>query len=373
MTRPEERVIELAHEVGFDLAGLAPLEPPPDAGRFEAWLDAGHHAGLDYLARNRERIVDPRGLSQHRPATLLVLGLGHSRAAIELSDGTRIARYAGGRDYHNLIGKLQKRLRRRLQEEGLIEGHARAVVDAGPLLERSHARVAGLGFASKAANLLNPRFGPWFFLAELVLPLELEPTPAPPAGSCGTCTACLDACPTGALLEAGVLDADRCISFHTIENRGPVPEAIEASSGAWAFGCDICSEVCPWGKDAPDLALRFGSHAALEGGSAAGWMGHREDGAWRAEFEGSALRRPGRAAFLRNAAAILANQPSDAGRVALEGALEADTSPLVRSAAARALGRAHRGDAGVRGALEAALAREIDAQVQHSLTDALGG
>lgn len=374
MPRVEEQVIELALEAGFDLAGLAPLEPPPDAARFEAWLDAGHHAGLDYLERNRGRISDPRSLVPSGRATLLVLGLGHARGAVELEDGTRIARYAAGRDYHNLVGKQLKRLRRRLQEEGLIGEHARAIVDAGPLLERSHAAQAGLGFASKAANLLNPRFGPWLFLAELVLPVELEATPAAgadSAASCGTCTACLDACPTQALLEPGVLDANRCISFHTIENRGPVPAEIEEQSGPWAFGCDVCSEVCPWGRDAPDLAQRFGTHTVLEGASAAGWMAQREDEAWRADFEGSPLRRPGRAAFLRNTATVLSNRPSEVGRDALLEALARDASALVRSAAGRALGRAHGADAGVRLALELALAREHDDDARATLRAAL--
>lgn len=367
MASTEERVLELALEVGFDLAGLTPLAPPRDAGRFEAWLDAGRHAGLDYLERNRARIVDPRGLTPGGTGTLLVLGLGHSREAVELDDGTRIARYAAGRDYHNLVGKLLKRLRRRLQEAGLLAEHARGIVDAGPLLERSHAAQAGLGFESKAANLLHPRFGPWFFLAELVLPLELEPTTTPPTGSCGTCTACLDACPTEALVEPGVLDADLCISFHTIENRAAVPEPIEVGSGAWAFGCDLCSEVCPWGHGAPDLAERFGTHRALEDTRVADWLGLRDDEAFRERFEGSPLRRPGRAGLLRNAAAVLANRPSEAGRAALAVALEQDDSALVRASAARALGRAYLEDAGVRPGLERARSRERDPDVLASI------
>ena len=189
-------VLAVALELGFDLAGLAPLAPPPAAERFERWLAAGHQAGMAWLEANRARIVDPRGLVPGA-RTLLVVGLAHGRAAVELPDGARIARYAAGRDYHGFMLKRLRRLRRVLQERGLVRP-SRIVVDAGPLLERSHAAVAGLGFESKAANLLDPRHGPWFFLGELVLEEELQTAPSPPAGSCGTCTACLDACPTAA-------------------------------------------------------------------------------------------------------------------------------------------------------------------------------
>ena len=319
-----ERVLDLAREAGFDLAGVAPFGAPPDAGRFEEWLGAGHHAGMEYLERNRDRIVDPaRTFPGGR--SLLVLGLGHSRPAGGLSDGARVARYAAGRDYHNVIGRMLRKLSRRLREEGLV-GAQRAIVDAGPLLERSHARAAGLGFASKATNLLHPRFGPWFFLAELLLEEELEPTRTPPAGSCGTCTACLDACPTAAFTSPGVLDATRCISYHTIENRGAIPRALRASFGDWIFGCDVCSEVCPWGHDAPDLAERFGLHAAVAEGSAVRWL-ELEPEAFGEHFRGSPLKRPRREGLARNAAIVLGNRPTRAGREVLLRALSFDPSP----------------------------------------------
>jgi epoxyqueuosine reductase len=382
------QIAEVAHELGFDLAGLAPLAPPPAADRFRAWLAAGHHAGMDWLVRQQERICDPRQLLPEGTA-MVVVGLGHARAAGELEGGGRVARYALGRDYHNVIGKRLAKLARVL-EERLGVRRSRKVVDAGPLLERSHAAVAGLGFESKAANLLHHRFGPWFFLGELLVELPGDP-PAAAArapGSCGTCRACLDACPTQAIREPGVVDANRCISYHTIENRGASPVALRASFGLWAFGCDVCSEVCPFGKRAPDRSAAFGSHAGLVGPSErdgvppepgaalAEWLGFDEQksgAAFRARFEGSPLYRPGPDGRARNAAIALGNAPSDRGRDALLAAVREHSAVFVREAAAWALARAHGHEPAVRSALDAALSNEIDAEARAAIAEHRAG
>ena len=364
----EEVVYEIARELGFDLCGIAPVAPPPAAARFEAWLDAGRNAGMDWLARDRARLVDPRRVLPEG-GSIVVLGLAHARAAVELEGGGRVARYAAGRDYHNVGNHKLRRFARRLAAAGL-GGRNRRIVDAGPLLERSHAARAGLGFESKAANLLHPRFGPWFFLMELMIPHELEPTTEPPVGSCGTCTACLDACPTQAIVEPGVVDARRCLSYWTIEHQGPVPPEIRERAGPWAFGCDVCSEVCPWGARAPDLAARFGTHAAVESGSLVAWLA-AGDG-FAGQFEASPLDRPGREGVARNAAIALASAPSDSGRRALLRALSFDPSAVVREAAGWSLARAHAADAGVRPALERAAAREEDPAARELLTRWLG-
>ena len=366
----EEKVLEMAREVGFDLCGIAPLAPPPDADRFADWLERGHHAGLDYLERNRDRILDPRRVMP-QGRSLLVVGLAHSRPAVELPGGGRVARYAAGRDYHNVMGKMLRKLTRRLEEADL-GGRTRAVVDAGPLLERSHADRARLGFLSKAANLLHPRFGPWFFLGELLLEIELAPTGSVPEGSCGTCTACIDACPTHAILEAGRVDAGRCISFHTIESRASIPREIRSSMDAWAFGCDVCSEVCPWGHDAPDLAQRFGTHRVMEEGLVS-WIEPR-DGATRAQWiQGSPLQRPKRDGLARNAAIALGHRPSEEGRRALLRALSFDPSAVVRESAAWALARAHPEDAGVRPSIERQAGRESDPAARADMRSSLDG
>ena len=355
--------LELALEAGFDLAGVAPLEPPPAAPRFRRWLAAGHHADMEWLLRNADRICNPAELVGGR-GSLLAVGVGHARAPVELAGGGRVARYAAGRDYHNSIGRRLRRLARRLEAEGLA-GRWRRVVDAGPLLERSHGAQAGLGFESRAANLLHPRFGPWFFLGELLVEAELEPTPGPPPGSCGTCSACLDACPTAAIREPGVVDSRLCLSYHTIENRGSIPEPIRAALGDWVFGCDVCSEVCPWGRRAPDSSAVHGTHAVLEG-SLVDWLRH-PPAEHAARFEGSALRRARREGLARNAALVLGHRPSDEGRRALGEALEQDPSPRVREAAGWALARGHGHDAGVVEALEAARAREPEAAARADL------
>jgi epoxyqueuosine reductase len=364
--------LEIATELGFDLVGVAPLTPPPAASRFEEWLGKGHHGSMAYLEAFRERIVDPQKvLSGGR--SLLVVGLGHSRPQVDLetqAGPARVARYAGGRDYHNLLGKRLKKLARRLEAEGFA-GPWRQIVDAGPLLERSHAQVAGLGFESKAANLLAPTLGPWFFLGELLLGEELEPTGGPAPGSCGTCRACIDACPTEALLEPGVLDARRCISYLTIEHRGPVDPDLRSDLGPWVFGCDVCSEVCPHGAHAPDLSERFGKPSALADstGLVESWLAPEYNP--KAELRGSPLQRPRREGLARNAALFYGNQPADAAQPLLERALE-DGSPVVREAAAWALCRSYAG-AGTRLLVERAHARETDPEARAALERDLAG
>ncbi len=332
--------MDCAREVGFDLAGIAPLEPPPDGQRFSQWLDQGLHAGMSYLERDRQRVLDPRGLLAGRPGFLLVVGLAHSRAAVKLPGGGRVARYAAGRDYHNVVLGMLRKLRRRLTARGVRTALAqsRTVVDAGPLMERSHAAQAGLGFRSKAANLLHPSFGPWFFLGELALEGEFEPTRDPPTGSCGTCRACIDACPTAAIGTAGEVDANRCISYLTIEHRGSIPHALRPALGEWLFGCDICSEVCPWGSAAPDTSARWGESPAARAPLET-WLTPHSAQEWSILLAGSPMQRAGRESLARNAAIVLGNRPRPESREVLLQALSFDPSPVVREAAAWALER----------------------------------
>jgi epoxyqueuosine reductase len=348
--------LEIARETGFDLAGVAPLRPPRAASRFRTWLGEGRHADMEWLARQSGDIVDPvRNLPTGK--SILVVGLAHSRAAVSLPGGGRVARYAAGRDYHNVMRRMLTKLARGLRRAGLI-GRSRRIVDAGPLLERSHAAEAGLGFESKAANLLHPSFGPWFFLGELLLEADLQPTEGPAPGSCGTCTACLDACPTDAIFEPGRVDARTCISYQTIENRGPVPSEMRPKIGPWAFGCDICSEVCPWGQRAGDLSARFGVHSAVADMGLVEWLdAGPELSGWLAA---SPLQRPGREALARNAAIALGNLPSEAGHRSLLRALTFDPSTLVREAAAWSLAQAHGDDASTQAALEKASTADPD-------------
>jgi epoxyqueuosine reductase len=360
----QSSILEIALEMGLDLVGFTPLEPPGDAAHFEAWLDRGFGADMDWLHRNRDRISDPRGLASG-PAVLLVAGLGHARSPVELPGGGRVARYAAGRDYHNRLGKLLIRLGKRLEREGLLVGGraGRAMTDAAPILERSHAAQAGLGFASKAANLLNVAHGPWFFIGELVLEMDPATTEGPtlaPAGSCGTCTACLDECPTKAIVAPGQVDARLCISYQTIENRGPVPHELRAKLSGFVFGCDICSEVCPWGKKAESRSDRsegWGLHPAVEQHSLLDLL-EQPAASFKEEFRGSPLQRPRREGLARNAALVLGMAPREGSREALAQALKIHDSPMVREAAAWALAVGHSEDEGVRDDLENAARNE---------------
>lgn len=333
------------------------------ADRFEQWLNDGHHGSMGYLERNRDRIIDP-GKLLAGGRSILVVGLAHARAAVRLKDGARIARYSAGRDYHNVMGRMLRKLLRRLSGAGLLE-RGRSIVDAGPLLERSHAAEAGLGFESKAANLLHPRFGPWFFLAELLLDLDLTPTEGPALGSCGTCTACLDACPTQAILRPGQVDARRCISYQTIENREAIPAELRPSLGTWVFGCDVCSEVCPWGHRATDFSERWGTHSVIAEAGLVEWLEAGE--ALGVRLQGSPLKRPRRAGLARNAAIGLGNLPSEEGRRALLKALTFDPAAIVRDAAAWSLSKSHGSDHGTREALDRAVVREPDPLLRPSL------
>jgi epoxyqueuosine reductase len=329
------QVEELARLEGFDLAGWAPIAPPSDADRFEEWLSKGFHGQMSYLERYRERVVDP---SRVLPGSksILSLGVNHARGPGGFRGGGRVARYALGRDYHAVIEAMLRSLERRLRGEG-IGSEFRGIVDAGPALERSLAARAGLGFPSKSANLLHHKYGPWFFVAELFLDVEAPEIPKKAPGSCGTCTKCLDLCPTGAIVEAGRVDARICISYLTIEYKGSIPLEMRPKIGDWVFGCDVCSEVCPFGDGAPDASARFGTHAALDLGLEDLLL--LDDESFPRVFRGSPMRRPKREGLARNACIALGNLRRASGAAALRRAAAGDPSPVVREAAEWALAR----------------------------------
>ncbi len=242
-----ETVKALAAECGFELAGVAPAEPLPDFARYQEWLARGMAGEMAYLeGRRGEMRADPRSLL---PSARSIISVGklYNR---EPGAGERlgVARFARGRDYHAVVRAGLRRLVERLKEAGPFDW--KACVDTSPLLERSYARRAGLGWIGKNTCLIREGFGSWFVLGELLVSLELEPD-RPPPDRCGKCTRCIEACPTRALVptEHGCfVDARRCISYLTIERRGPIPEDLRASMGGWTYGCDVCQEVCPWNR-----------------------------------------------------------------------------------------------------------------------------
>ena len=260
-----ERLKAEARRLGFALVGVAPLRPSDHAAFYRAWLAAGHHGGMGYLARPDavEKRLDPGAAwPELRSAVVAAYPYaGRSAEGEEGDDGAAadpargvIARYARGRDYHRVLRRKLLRLRDWLAaESGRPLPAARAYVDTGPVLERELAQRAGLGWFGKNTMLIHPRQGSYFFLGVLLVELELAYDEPFTADRCGRCTACLDACPTGALLGrtpegAPVIAAERCISYLTIEHRGPIPRALRPRIGNRIFGCDICQEVCPFNR-----------------------------------------------------------------------------------------------------------------------------
>ncbi|MGE0593154.1 MAG: tRNA epoxyqueuosine(34) reductase QueG [Vicinamibacterales bacterium] len=243
-----------ARELGFDLCGVAAAEAFPELSYLREWLDAGYAGDMAYLARSADRRADvrrvvPGARSVVVTGTLYNVDRPYS-TDIQDPATALVARYAWGDDYHDVLGGRMQALLDWMREQSPEPFEARAYVDTGPVQERVFAQYAGLGWIGKNTCLINPDLGSWLFLAEIICTLDLEPD-AQGLEQCGSCTACLDACPTGALVEAGALDATRCLSYLTIELRGSMPEPLRAAIGSHVYGCDICQEVCPYNQPAP--------------------------------------------------------------------------------------------------------------------------
>jgi epoxyqueuosine reductase len=321
-----------ARELGFDRVAIGPADPPEHGGALEAWLDAGYAGTMSYLDRGRAERLDPARLL---PGARSVVAVSMSYNKSTEDDWRGVSRYARGRDYHDVI-------RPRLVELGEFIGSAagapvasRAAVDSSAVLERDLAARAGLGWIGKNTNLLTPSLGSYFFIGIVLTTAELPFDQREP-DRCGTCTACLDACPTRAFVAPYVLDARRCISYLTIEHRGDIAGELADQIGEWVFGCDVCQEVCPWNRKAEP-----GHEPALEPSGSFGALESlleldREE--FRARFRGSALTRTKRAGLLRNAAIVLANRGDRRAVGVLERAL-GDEDAVVRHAAAWALAK----------------------------------
>lgn len=294
-----------AIEAEFDFAGVAALEPAAHGAAFRRWLERGDHAGMAYMARRVELRLEPAAVLEGARSALCV-GLRYAPHRDEASlDGDlwpRVARYARGRDYHDVMGERLAALGERI--ETAFPGVAtRWYVDTGPLLERELAARAGLGAVGKNTMLLHPEHGSYFLLGELLLTLDLAPD-LPLADLCGSCTRCLDACPTGALPEPYRLDSNRCLSYWTIEHRGAFPPdaAGLVGEGGWVFGCDVCQEVCPWNAgpspvDHPEFAV-----PAARRGLTLADLAILSAERYRELFRGSPLKRAKLDGLQRNAA-----------------------------------------------------------------------
>ncbi len=360
-----ELVKSWALAVGFDRAGVAALAPSATGEAYLRWLARGDAAGMGYLARRVEARLDPTAVLAGARSVLCVAlqywPLSKEGGEPEGDLWPRVARYGRGRDYHEVMGEGLRQVARRL--EAAFPGTAtRPYVDTGPVLERELAARAGLGAVGKNTNLLHPEGGSWFLLGELFTTLDLDPD-VPLADLCGSCTRCLDACPTGALPEPYRLDANRCISYWTIEHRGAIPEERRAGMGDWVFGCDVCQEVCPWNQEPDEVpgtpqkvpgtlesevpgtlqevpgTLR--GQLALPAERAeldlAGLLGLDRE-SYVERFRGSPMKRPKLAGLQRNAAVAMGNRGEARYVEPLSRAL-ASAEPEVAGHAAWALGR----------------------------------
>jgi len=243
-----------ARGLGFDLCGIAPAGDLPELTFFREWLDRGYAGEMTYLHRSAERRADVRNVLPSA-RTVVVTGTNYNTDrpySTECADAGRahVARYAWGDDYHDVIGGRLDALLSWMRHEAAEPFEARAYVDTGPVQERIYAQHAGIGWIGKNTCVINPEIGSWIFLGVIICSLPLEVDLAA-LDRCGTCTLCLEACPTGAIVAPGVLDSNRCISYLTIELRGDIPEAMRAAIGTHIYGCDICQEVCPWNATPP--------------------------------------------------------------------------------------------------------------------------
>lgn len=341
----EQELKQAAYDLGFDLAGIADVQPARHAEAYRAWLEAGHYADMEWISRNVETRIDPAAW-QPEAKSMLVLGISYATQVpdpIIWNDPMRgrIARYAWGRDYHKVIRKRLDQLSAWVAENGPKGVKSFYFNDARPMMEHDAALAAGLGFIGRNTLLIHPEWGSMMFLGGLLLSTKLEadaPTPGSgkkilsatgKASDCGNCRRCLNACPTSAFPAEYILNSRLCISYQTIENRNEIPEELRSKFGNWIFGCDVCQEVCPWVKrfshagtqpwllPEPDrMAPRLDELAALD------------DDGFLARFAGTPVMRTKRRGMLRNVAVALGNSASVEAQAPLEK-LADDPEPLI--------------------------------------------
>lgn len=324
-----------ASMLGFDVCRVAKAGPAPHAKAFASWLADGCHATMDWMQRTAAERSDPRKLLPGA-SSVVVLGTNYFRVRPPGDPrGTgRIARYAWGTDYHDVLAPRMRALADVMNAAG---GKQKCFVDGGPVLERDWAAACGVSWHGKSTMGIHPKLGTWTFLSVIVTTLEFEPD-APLPDRCGKCTRCIDACPTGAITAPHRLDARRCISFLTIENRGPIPEEFREALGDRIFGCDDCLEACPWNRFARDSrdAQFAPAHEILQ--TPLRDFLSIDDTAFKLQFGNSPILRAKRRGFLRNVCVALGNTGTRDDLPALQHATE-DKEPLVREHAQWAIAR----------------------------------
>ena len=337
----ETRLKVQAASLGFAACAIAPADVAPQAGkRLGEWLDAGHHGDMLWMEERAGQRGSPRGLwPDVRSVVMLGMSYAPGRdplALADVPDRARISVYAQGKDYHDVVKKGLKSLARWLVEQQ--PGALKVFVDTAPVMEKPLAQGAGLGWQGKHSNLVSRQHGSWLFLGAIYTEIALEPD-APEVDHCGSCTACQTACPTDAFPSPYVVDARRCISYLTIEHKGPIPHELREGIGNRIYGCDDCLAVCPWNKFADQAAANkaFVGRAELAAPAIADLLA-LDDAAFREIFSGSPIKRIGRNRMVRNAA-IAAGNSGDARLLGRLQVLAGDDDPVVAEAATWAIGR----------------------------------
>jgi epoxyqueuosine reductase len=329
----KEVIKEKARQLGFILAGVTTPDPPPHFSTFEHWLAQGRHGTMDYLAteRSRARRANPRQILPDCKS-ILVLATPYGPPSLREEDaegaGVRgnIAAYAWGEDYHDVLPARMKELVQFIEEQVGEPVKNRWYTDTGPILERDLAQRAGIGWIGKNTCLINPNRGSFFLLSEILLNIALEPVEPIITDHCGTCTRCIEACPTDCILPDRTIDASRCISYLTIELKDEIPLELRDQIGNWVFGCDICQMVCPWNRFAVEGDPAFGDDNPAQALHEEVSTSSQE---FTQRFKGTPIKRAKRRGYLRNVAVALGNTGDMLALPVLQNALH-DEEPLLR-------------------------------------------
>jgi epoxyqueuosine reductase len=335
----KQTIEQEARRLGFALAGFTTPEPPPHLQAWQTWLDRERHGSMNYMSDPRR--AAPR-LLLPKCKTILVLAIRYDSPPPVWeglgvgSEHGRVAAYAWGADYHNILAERLEALAAFITRQADEPATCRWYTDTGPLLERDLAQRAGLGWIGKNTCLIHPKIGTYFFLAEILLSLYLEPDAPFTADRCGTCTRCIQACPTGALLPDRTMDARCCISYLTIENKASIPPDLRPGMGNWVFGCDLCQMACPWNRHpAPGPDPAFTPRTGIPSPNLVAELALTPQ-EFNRKFKDSPIQRARRRGYLRNIVVALGNTGGPDSIPALEKALQ-DDEPLVREHAAWAL------------------------------------
>lgn len=371
----EKKIKRAARRLGFSLVGITTPARPQTFDTFQEWIEEGRHGAMSYLAsdRNVQRREDPRKILPECKSIIVTgtpyLPEGYTYFSKELD--VKIASYAVGEDYHDFIPPRLAELVRFIERVLDKEVVSKIYTDTGPILERDLAQRAGIGWIGKNTCLINPEKGSYFLLGEILLDAELEPDEPFEADRCGSCTRCLEACPTQCIRQDRTIDARRCISYLTIEQKGSIDPDLRPDIGDWLFGCDICQQVCPWNIRfaQPTADPEFQAREFLRSADLGQFL-ELATGSWLKGLRGSPLERPRRKGLVRNATVIAGNRASAIHLGQLSALLHSDPEPIVRAHAAWALGQLDFPEAQVE--LEHALQLEPEPHVLQAIVNALG-